>query len=109
MANAYINFNQPLSPQDLLYINTNKELKADTITVPDTAIFTGASVLEPSALLPATTVNNFIFFINGQNIPSSFVSFNSYIGGVSINFNTGSIGYSLETDDEVIAIGKFAP
>jgi hypothetical protein len=108
MANAYININQALSPQDILYINTNKSIKADIITVPNTAIFTGATILQPSSLLPATTINNFIFFINSQNIPSSFVSFNNYSGGVSITFDTNSIGFSLEADDEVIAIGKFA-
>jgi hypothetical protein len=107
MANAYINISQFTNSQDVLYINTNKSIKADIITAPDTAIFTGASILQPSALLPATTINNFLFFINSQNIPSSFVSFNSYSGGVSITFNIASIGFSLETNDEVIAIGKF--
>ena len=108
MANAYINIVQQLSPSDLFYINTKKQLQADTITVPDTVIFTGASILQPSSLLPPTTVNDFEFYINGQSVPSLIASFNSYVGGVSVTFNTGSLGYSLETDDEIIAIGKFA-
>ena len=108
MANAYINIVQQLSPSDLFYINTKKQLQADTITVPDTVIFTGASILQPSSLLPPTTVNDFEFYINGQSVPSLIASFNSYVGGVSVTFNTGSLGYPLETDDEVIAIGKFA-
>ena len=108
MANAYINISQELSPSDLLYINIKKQLQADTITVPDTFIFTGASISQPSSLLPQTTISNFEFYVNGQNVPSSLASFNSYNGGVSITFNTSSLGYSLETDDEIIAIGKFA-
>ena len=108
MANAYINIVQQLSPSDLFYINTNKQLQADIITVPDTVIFTGASILQPSSLLPPTTVNDFEFYINGQSVPSLIASLNSYVGGVSVTFNTGSLGYSLETDDEIIAIGKFA-
>ena len=108
MANAYINIVQQLSPSDLIYINTNKQLQADIITVPDTVIFTGASILQPSSLLPPTTVNDFEFYINGQSVLSLIASFNSYVGGVSVTFNTGSLGYSLETDYEVIAIGKFA-
>ena len=108
MANAYINIFQELSPADLLYINSKKQLQADIITVPDTFIFTGASILQPTSLLPATTIANFEFYVNGQNVPSSLASFNSYNGGVSITFNTSSLGYSLETDDEIIAIGKFA-
>jgi hypothetical protein len=108
MANAYINISQALSPGDLLYINANKQLQADIITVPDTFIFSGAAILQPTSLLPETTIANFEFYVNGQNVPSSLASFNSYVGGISVTLNTGSLGYSLETDDEIIAIGKFA-
>ena len=108
MANAYINIAQELSPSDLLYINTKKQLQADIVTIPDTFIFTGASILQPSSLLPVTTITNFEFYVNGQNVPTSLASFNSYGGGISVTLNTGSLGYSLETDDEIIAIGKFA-
>jgi len=108
MANAYINSYQELSPSDLLYINTKKQLQADII-YSASAIFTGASILQPTSLLPATTTSNFEFYINGQNVPSSYAAIdNSYSGGVKFDFNTGSIGYALESDDEVIAIGKFA-
>lgn len=108
MANAYINIFQELSPADLLYINSKKQLQADIITIPDTFIFTGASILQPTSLLPATTIANFEFYVNGQNVPTSLASFNSYGGGISVTLNTGSLGYSLETDDEITAIGKFA-
>lgn len=108
MANAYINIFQELSPADLLYINSKKQLQADIITIPDTFIFTGASISQPTSLLPATTIANFEFYVNGQNVPTSLASFNSYGGGISVTLNTGSLGYSLETDDEITAIGKFA-
>ena len=108
MANAYINIFQELSPADLLYINSKKQLQADIIAVPDTFIFTGASLSQPTSLLPATTIANFEFYVNGQNVPTSLASFNSYVGGISVTLNTGSLGYSLETDDEITAIGKFA-
>jgi hypothetical protein len=108
MANAYINILQPLSPEDLLYINVNKQLTATTVTVPNTATFIGATILEPSNILPQTSVANFTFYINGQNIPSSFVNYTISNGDVIFTFTTSSIGYSLEADDEVIAIGKFA-
>jgi hypothetical protein len=108
MANAYINIEQELSPADLTYINAKKALQADIINIPDTFIFTGASILQPSSLLPVTTIANFEFYVNGQNVPSSLASFNSYGGGISVTLNTGSLRYSLETDDEIIAIGKFA-
>ena len=109
MANAYINIAQELSPSDLLYINTKKQLQANIVTIPDTFIFTGASKLQPTSILPPTTIANFEFYVNGQNVPSSLAQFDdSYIGGISVTLNTGSLGYSLEIDDEIIAIGKFA-
>jgi hypothetical protein len=108
MADAYINIVRQLSPSDLFYINTNKQLQADIITLPYTAIFTGAAILQPSSLLPPTTVNDFEFYINGQSVPSFVASFNSYVGGISVTFDSIQLGYVLETDDEVIAIGKFA-
>ena len=107
MANAYINIFQELSPADLTYINAKKALQADIINIPDTFIFTGAAILQPTSLLPQTTIDNFEFYVNGQKIPTSLASFNSYTGGVSVTLNTSLLGYTLETDDEIIAIGKF--
>ena len=94
---------------DLTYLNTNKPLKADVIYVPNQAAFVGASILNPptGSQLPATTVNNFIFYVNGQYVPSAFASVANTAGGVTFQFNTSSIGYALEADDEIIAIGKF--
>jgi len=94
---------------DLSYLNTNKPLKADIITVPNQALFTGAIISQPdpSSALPATTINNFSFYINGQYVSSAFASFVTDGAGVRVQFNTTSIGYTLEADDEVIAIGKF--
>ena len=94
---------------DLFYLNTNITKVSDTITVPNTAIFTGAAVLQPSegSSLPSTTKNNFIFYINGQYVPSSLVTLTENGGNITLLFNTTSLGYTLESDDEVIAIGKF--
>jgi hypothetical protein len=94
---------------DLVYLNTNKPLKADIITVPNQFTFTGASLLNPptGSQLPRTTISNFTIYVNGQYIPSTFASIVGETGDIVMQIITGSIGYSLETDDEVIAIGKF--
>ena len=94
---------------DLIYLNTNKPLKADIVTVPNQFTFTGASLLNPptGSQLPITTTSNFTIYVNGQYIPSAFASITSDVGGITFQVITGSVGYSLETDDEVIAIGKF--
>jgi hypothetical protein len=94
---------------DLAYINTNTTKIASSVTIPNIATFTGTSILQPpgGSSLPATTVNNFVFYINGQYVPSSTVSLLESGGNVVATFNTSSIGYSLNSIDEVTAIGKF--
>jgi hypothetical protein len=94
---------------DLNYLNTSKPLKADIVTVPNQFTFTGASLLNPptGSQLPFTTINNFTIYVNGQYLPSAFASIVDTTGNIVMQIITGSVGYSLETDDEVIAIGKF--
>lgn len=94
---------------DLAYLNTNKTLKADVVTASTTAIFVGAAILQPAAgsTLPATTVNNFTFYINGQYVPSSLITLTEAGGNVTAVFDTVGLEYTLESDDEVIAIGKW--
>ena len=94
---------------DLTYLNTNITKIANTITVPNTAVFTGAALLQPpvGSSLPPTDKNNFVFYINGQNINVNYVTLVEAGGNVTITFDTTSIGYSLDLTDEVIAIGKF--
>jgi hypothetical protein len=94
---------------DLTYLNTNITKIADTITIPNTAVFTGATLLQPPAgsTLPATSKNNFVFYINGQNINVNYVTLVEAGGNVTLTFDTTSIGYPLDLTDEVIAIGKF--
>jgi hypothetical protein len=111
--NNYTNntiINAGASNDDITYLNTNITKIANTITVPNTAVFTGASLLQPAvgSTLPPTSKDNFTFFINGQHVPTSLVTLTEGSGNVTLTFNTSSLGYSLETDDEVTAIGKFS-
>jgi len=94
---------------DLTYLNTNITKIATTVSAPDTAVFAGAAVLQPTggSTLPSTTVNNFVFYINGQNVPAAYVTLSEGGGNVTFTFNTTSLGYVLDSDDEVVAIGKF--
>jgi hypothetical protein len=93
---------------DVAYLNTNKQLLANTVTT-NSATFTGASILQPpvGSSIPATTVNNFTFYVRGQYIPSSIVTLTTSGGDVIFIFNTTTLGYTLKSSDEIIAIGKF--
>ena len=90
------------------YLNTNVTKIANIVTA-TTATFNGVTIKQPptGSTLPSTSVSNFYFYINGQNIPSSYVTLDSGSGNVVFTFNTGSIGYSLVSTDEITAVGKF--
>ena len=94
---------------DLTYLNTNKAIIATSITAPNTINIAGASILNPDAAssLPPTTINNFIIYANGVLIPSSFATLVPYSGGVSIQINIAALGYSLQSNYQVLVIGKF--
>lgn len=97
----------------LTYVNTNATKKATSIPAPHIARFTGASILQPpdGSGLPNTTIYNFTVFINGQYVPSSMITLvngGTYVDFVfNVNEAFGGLGYRLETDDEVIGVGKW--
>jgi hypothetical protein len=89
------------------FFATNKTKVADIITVPNQATFTGGSFLQPpdGANIPPTDKTSFSYFINGQYIPiGNIISFD----GSNLVINASTLGFELSTDDEVVAIGKFA-
>jgi len=108
VTNATVNISAAASG-DLTYLNTNITKIANTITVPNIAIFTGAALLQPAAgsTLPATSKNNFVFYINGQNISADYVTLVEAGGNVTVIFDTALSGVPLESGFEVVAIGKF--
>jgi hypothetical protein len=93
----------------LIYLNTSKALQATTVTAPDTAVFTGAFLTAPTGL-PATSATSFSYFINGQLVePNAVTSFVDNGGSTcTLTVNTTNLGFTLQSTDEVVAIGKFA-
>jgi len=93
----------------LTYLNTSKALQATTVTAPDTAVFTGAFLTAPTGL-PATSATSFSYFINGQLVePNAVTSFVDNGGSTcTLTINTTNLGFTLQSTDEVVAIGKFA-
>jgi hypothetical protein len=59
--------------------------------------------------LPATSVANFTFFINGQYVePTAITSFTQGSGVCTLVIDTSQLGFTLAATDEIVAIGKFA-
>ena len=57
--------------------------------------------------LTATSEDDFIFFINGQYMEHDALTIKQAGSSLLLLVDTDSIGYSLESDDEIIASGKF--
>ena len=73
----------------------------------NTASFNATTASAPSGVT-ATNENDFVFFINGQYMEHDALSIRQKsTGSFHLQVNTTSIGYSLESDDEILAIGKF--
>ena len=71
-----------------------------------TASFTAVTASAP-ATMTATSEDDFVFFINGQYMEHDALTVEQSGSSFLLQVDTDSIGYSLESDDEVISIGKF--
>jgi hypothetical protein len=89
------------------YLRKNFFKSSASITNATTASFTAVTASAPTGLT-STTENDFVFFINGQYMEHDALSIRQKAtGSFHLQVNTTSIGYSLESDDEILAIGKF--
>lgn len=95
-----------VNPATLVYINTNIQLQGTTQNS-TSAVFPAGWLIAPAGL-PATSLDNFSFFINGQFVErSAIVSFTQAGGSSTLFINPAQLGFSLSTQDEVFGIGKW--
>jgi len=88
------------------YLRKNFFKVTNSITVPSTASFSAISASAP-ATLSSTTENDFIFFINGQYMEHDALTIQQNGSNFLLKVDNASIGYNLEIDDEIVALGKF--
>ena len=91
---------------DQSYLRKQFHKTAASIISNNTASFTAVTASAP-ATLTATSENDFIFFINGQYMEHDALTVAQSGSQFLLQVDTGSIGYSLEGDDEIMSIGKF--
>jgi hypothetical protein len=97
-----------IAASDLEYLQTNNTRRATTITS-TSATFSGVNILNPplGSLVPAPTLANFNFFVNGIYIPAAaIVSFENVSNNVLLTINPSTLGYTLISTDEVTVVGK---
>ena len=101
-------FNDSIANADLYYLSTSNIFTSSLNTL-NVATFVSRSIIQPASgsSLPPTSINNFTFYINGQYVPPTVTTLNVTGSNININFNTSSLGYTLEIDDEVVGIGKW--
>ena len=80
--------------------------KASTLLSNSTASFNAVTASAPTGLT-ATSEDDFIFFLNGQYMEHDALQIEQSGSTFLLKVDTDSIGYFLETDDEIIAQGKF--
>ena len=89
------------------YLNTNKAVQA-FIVKNNEASFSASFLTAPSGL-PATSASSFLFYVNGQLVePNAVTSFvDNGDSTCTLVVNTTNLGFTLQSGDEVVAIGKF--
>ena len=96
-----------VNPATLIYLNTNIQ-KTGTYVDSVTVTFASGWLAAPGGL-PATSINNFTIFCNGNLIElTAIVSFTESAGVTTLVINPSLLGYSFSPSDEIIAIGKFS-
>ena len=79
---------------------------SNSIIAPSTASFLALSASAPTGMT-STSKSDFIFFINGQYMEHDALDIKQEGSNFRLLVNNDSIGYDLEGDDEILAIGKF--
>ena len=88
------------------YLRKHFVKSSASITNATTASFTAVTASAPTGYT-ATSENDFVFFINGQYMEHNALAIQQKGSSLELHVHTGSIGYILESDDEILSIGKF--
>ena len=88
-------------------ISNNTLVKISTTLVNSaTASFSAVTASAPSGLAE-TTEHDYLFFINGQYMEHDALEIKQNGSSFYLQVDTDGIGYELESDDEILAWGKF--
>jgi len=93
-----------MTTEQITYLGVNGTALADTITS-NVATFTGKTILTPPDGFPSITESLFQVYINGVFIPVG--NRQTLQNGLDIEVIFSNLGYSLESTDQIIILGKF--
>ena len=93
-----------------ILIDTNQtESYSSNIDVGNNKVtYVGVTIADTPAGFPALTVDDFQVYINGLNVePAAITSIAEVSGNTEIVFIPSELGYSLNSEFEITAVGKF--
>ena len=91
---------------DQSYLRKSYYKTAASVLSTTTASFTAVTASAPAGVID-TTEHDFIFFINGLYMEHDAIAIEQSGSSLLLKVDNDSIGYALESDDEIISIGKF--
>ena len=109
---TYIDVTVANTDSRLQYLRKQYVKISTTLVGNSTASFSAVTASVPAAVpgleaLTSTTEHDFLFFINGQYMEHDALEIQQANGAFYLKVDTDSIGYVLESDDEILAWGKF--
>ena len=109
---TYIDVTVANTDSRLQYLRKQYVKISTTLVGNSTASFSAVTASSPAAVpgleaLTSTTEHDFLFFINGQYMEHDALEIQQANGAFYLKVDTDSIGYVLESDDEILAWGKF--
>ena len=108
VSKAYLNaqLTGSVSSSGTDYLRKNFVKVAAGISGSSTASFEAVTASAPTGMT-ATSENDFIFFMNGQYMEHNAIEVEQKGTSFLLKVDVRGIGYNLESDDEIIAHGKF--
>jgi len=90
----------------ITYLGINKTV-VGTYSSPTTIVFAATWAIAPEPL-PATSLDNFTFFVNGQYIENTAITSFTEVANTSVLVvDTTALGFTFDPTDIVLAVGKF--
>lgn len=94
-------------PDVLAYMASNRPITG-SYTNYKTATFDRGWYQAPTDFAP-NSIDQFMFFVNGSEVERIAInSFSNLVNASVLEVNTSILGYSLESNDTIVAIGKFS-
>ena len=94
-----------INAAQIAFINLNNSAVADTVTN-NTATFNSRTIAAVPSGFSAGD-QNFNVYVNGQYVPDQQMTVSQLNSNIIVVFDTALLGYELQSDFEVLLVGKF--